>query len=139
MQKRIIYFLLFLACALISSSVQAKVISGVVRDSISHDPVPYASVMLKNAGWGKLTDANGKFKIEIDNSNSRANDTLVVSTMGYTSKSVRAYFGKKLEILIVPDGIKLSEVVIKPKKEKYSKKNNPAVAFVTSIRNNQNR
>ena len=32
----------------------------------------------------------------------------------------------------------MSEVVIKPKKEKYSKKNNPAVAFVTSIRNNQN-
>ena len=138
MQKKILYLLLFLACTLIASSVQAKVISGVVRDSISHEPVPYASVMLKNAGWGKLTDANGKFKIEIDNSKSLLTDTLVVSVMGYTTKSIKAESGKKLDILIVSDGIKLNEVVIRPKKEKYSKKNNPAVDFVTSIRNNQN-
>ena len=121
MQKKILYLLLFLACTLIASSVQAKVISGVVRDSISHEPVPYASVMLKNAGWGKLTDANGKFKIEIDNSKSLLTDTLVVSVMGYTTKSIKAESGKKLDILIVSDGIKLNEVVIRPKKEKYSK------------------
>lgn len=138
MQNKIIDLILFLAFTITTFTVDAKVISGVVRDSISHEPVPYASVMLKNAGWGKLTDANGKFKIEIDNSKSLLTDTLVVSVMGYTTKSIKAESGKKLDIFIVSDGIKLSEVVIRPKKEKYSKKNNPAVDFVTSIRNNQN-
>ena len=34
---------------------------------------------------------------------------------------------------MVPDDVMLSEVVVKPKKEKYSKKNNPAVDFMRKV------
>ena len=38
-----------------------------------------------------------------------------------------------LKIKLVPNGITLNEVVVKPKKEKYSKKENPAVKFVKQV------
>lgn len=39
-----------------------------------------------------------------------------------------------MRIELVPTGMKLAEVVIKPKKEKYSKKNNPAVDLMRRVR-----
>lgn len=38
-----------------------------------------------------------------------------------------------LKIKLAPNGITLNEVVVKPKKEKYSKKENPAVKFVKQV------
>lgn len=106
-------------------------INGIVVDSLSHDPVPFASVKLKSAGWGKLTDGSGKFSLE----GIQKGDTVVVSAMGFTPK-VYVYDGRKtnLRYEIVADGVKLNEVVVRPKKEKYSKHNNPAVDFVNRIR-----
>lgn len=106
-------------------------ITGKVIDSLSHEPVPYASVKLKNAGWGKLTDPSGKFSLE----NVSKGDTIVVSAMGFSPKTV-VYDGRKknLQLEIVADGLRLNEVVVRPKKEKYSKHNNPAVDFVNRIR-----
>lgn len=137
MQNRFVGLFLFLVCATIYNCAIANIYNGVVRDSLSGEPVPYASVMLKKAGWGKLTDINGKFNIT-DNSIKTHQDTLVVSSMGYTTKTIVVKSGKKVEVLLSSDGIQLNEVIIRPKKEKYSKKNNPAVDFVTKIRNNQN-
>ena len=136
LNKYLRLFLLIL-CALVANTIAANVYSGVVRDSITHEPVPYASVMIKRAGWGKLTGSDGKFQIETDNPKSQC-DTLIISAMGFTTKTVIAHSGKKLQVYISSDGIKLNEVVIRPRKEKYSKKNNPAVDFVNRIRNNQN-
>lgn len=34
---------------------------------------------------------------------------------------------------MAPDDVMLTEVVVKPKKEKYSKKNNPAVDFMRKV------
>ena len=39
-----------------------------------------------------------------------------------------------MNVQLAPVGVALSEVVVKPKKEKYSKKNNPAVIFLNRIR-----
>lgn len=136
MQKQFGRLFLFFVFTLLCEPVMAKVYTGLVLDSISREPVPYASVMLKKAGWGKLTDADGRFKIEVTNSSGQ--DTLIVSSMGFTTKSISAQSSKQMEILMSSDGIKLSEVIVRPHKEKYSKKNNPAVDFVNRIRNNQN-
>lgn len=136
MSNKLVRFFIFLISIIACNSIAAKVYTGVVRDSVSHEPVPYASVMLKKAGWGKLTDSEGKFRIEISTSGLRP-DTLVVSAVGFTTKTIVARGDEKMEILISSDGIKLNEVVIRPRKEKYSKKNNPAVDFVTRIRNSQ--
>ena len=55
--------------------------------------------------------------------------------MGYEEKVCFVNKGKEneIEVLMKPIGVALNEVVVKPKKEKYSKKNNPAVAFVEKL------
>lgn len=114
--------------------VRASVIKGVVRDSLSHEPVPFASVMIKSQGWGKLTDDHGKFEINIPYR--LDSDTLEVTAMGFAPKKIPFDKSKsKMTIEIVSQGVAIGEVIVRPRKGKYSKKNNPAVDFVNRIRN----
>lgn len=135
--KRIILLSVVLAgCIPICCAENVYRVIGVVKDSISHAPVPYAAIFLKGTQRGALADENGRFEINTLNPFS----AIDVSVMGYTPKSVSAdkwKNGKRITIEIVPTGVKLNEVIIKPKKEKYSKKNNPAVEFVRKIMNAQ--
>lgn len=105
-------------------------ISGVVVDSASNEPVPFASVKLIKSGKGKVTDKRGRFTIK----SVQPGDTLIVTAMGYSSKKLAADNSRRITIPIAADGLQLKEVVVRPRKEKYSKKNNPAVDFVNSIR-----
>lgn len=131
-----ILILLILVVSPICVLARNAVYSGVIRDSVTREPVPYASVMLKSVGWGKLTDEKGRFKILV-NDQRTINDTIQISAIGYAAKAVPVNGEKKMDIYISPDGVKLNEVVVRPKKEKYSKKNNPAVDLVNNIRNSQ--
>ena len=58
--------------------------------------------------------------------------TLQVSYLGYTEKELKFVPGKAehLKIQLAPTSINLSEVIIKPGKERYRKKDNPAVTFI---------
>lgn len=134
MRKRFsgLIILYLILSMLIGEKAYAQYLSGQIVDSLSLEPVPYASVMFKNAGWGKLADSNGRFKID----NAHAGDSIVVSAMGYRTRTFPYKLGKKSLVFQIPaDGVRLTEVVVRPKKEKYSKKNNPAVDFVNKIRN----
>ncbi|MCM1483391.1 MAG: DUF5686 and carboxypeptidase regulatory-like domain-containing protein [Muribaculaceae bacterium] len=104
---------------------------GLVRDSISHQPVPYAAIFLKGSDRGGLADENGIFDISTD----KPFSVMQVSAMGYTTKLIPVKRGVVTDIVvdISPDGVALGEVVVKPKKEKYSKRNNPAVDFMHRI------
>ena len=106
-------------------------IVGLVRDSVTHEPVAYAAIFLKGSDRGSLTDENGRFEIVT----TAIFTSLEVSTIGYNDKTVFVKKGQKNDIIIdlVPTGLALKEVLVKPKKEKYSKKNNPAVAFVEKL------
>ena len=56
--------------------------------------------------------------------------------MGYTDKEIKLRAGKKndgLNVLLRPTSYELSEVVIKPKREKYSRKDNPAVELIKKV------
>ncbi len=111
---------------------QTTHLRGLVRDSLTHQPVPYAAVFLRGSDRGALTGDDGRFDIVTGK-----NFSLVeVSAMGYRSKSVPARRGVTSDIVIdlKPVGVELDEVVIRPRKEKYSKKNNPAVDFMNRIR-----
>lgn len=59
---------------------QQKIISGVVRDAHSEEPVPFASVSFKNTTVGKLTDSSGHFLFTLSKWPS---DTLEISCVGY--------------------------------------------------------
>ncbi len=61
-------------------SGQKKIISGVVKDSHSEEPVPFASVLFKNTKIGKLSDSAGGFTFYLDELPS---DTIMITCVGY--------------------------------------------------------
>lgn len=123
--------LFVLGLPMLASAAQLRV-SGIVRDSLTHESIPFVAVFLQGTEIGTLSDDNGKFSIIT----SASGDSLRFSVMGYATKSVPVALLKEKnnKIELVPTGVMLTEVVVKPKKEKYSKKNNPAVAFLERIR-----
>ena len=107
-------------------------ITGLVRDSLSREGVPYASISLMGTSEGTLANDKGGFTV-----NSRAQfSRLHVTAMGYKAKDVEIKHGQGSVVLIdlVPTGVELDEVVVNKGKEKYSKKNNPAVEMIKKLR-----
>ena len=107
-------------------------ITGLVRDSLSREAVPYATVTLIGTDEGTIANDKGGFTI-----NSRAAfSKLRVTAMGYTPREVPVKAGQGSVVLVdlVPSGVELNEVVVRKGKEKYSKKNNPAVEMIKKLR-----
>ena len=114
------------------AAAQVSRVIGIVRDSLTCEPVPFASVLLVGTDRGMLTGDDGRFDI----STAKQFTAIEVSAMGFTTKRMPLRPGKsnRVTVDVVPTGVILNEVVAKPKKEHYSKKNNPAVAFMEKIR-----
>lgn len=129
-RKRIIGFTLAL-CMAMGVCGQVSQIRGIVVDSIDGGPLPYASVSLEDTGKGVMTDGNGNFSL----SASGKDIVLEVSFLGYNTKKVKAVPGKamNLRITLVPSDVVLNEVVIKPGREHYRRRDNPAVRFVKQV------
>ena len=128
--KYIKSFLLFLllGCCI---SVSAQNIPGVVTDSLTNEPIPYLSVFYEGKGVGSITDNDGNYKVETR----KGWNKLTFSAVGYVTKVVNIIPGvtKNLNVRMRPDDIMLDEVVVKPKREKYSRKNNPAVELMKKV------
>lgn len=123
-------FLLFLllGCCM---AVSAQNIQGVVTDSLTNEPIPYLSVFYEGKGVGSITDDEGRYSVETR----KGWNKLTFSAVGYVTKVVNILPGvtKTMNVKMRPDDIMLEEVVVKPKKEKYSRKNNPAVEMMKKV------
>lgn len=132
---RFITFICLILCVFCSNKIIAQGItfaSGVIKDSITGEPLSYVSILFKGTTIGTMSDDNGVFAL----SNSENNETLLISSLGYNLKELTVPKGKKklnLEILISQTSFGLEEIVIKPKQEKYTRKNNPAVALIKQV------
>ena len=109
----------------------AQNIQGVVTDSLTNEPIPYLSVFYEGKGVGSITDNDGNYKVETR----KGWNKLTFSAVGYVTKVVNIIPGvtKNLNVRMRPDDIMLDEVVVKPKREKYSRKNNPAVELMKKV------
>ena len=82
------------------------VISGRVLDE-SGNPIMGASIIVKGTGSGTTTDVNGFFKLQ----NVAANRSIIVSSVGYSSKEIAAKPGY-INISLQADTQSLEEVVV---------------------------
>ena len=89
------------------------------------------SVFYEGKGVGSITDNDGNYKVETR----KGWNKLTFSAVGYVTKVVNIIPGvtKNLNVRMRPDDIMLDEVVVKPKREKYSRKNNPAVELMKKV------
>ena len=130
MSRKIVLGIIFFLIASFGQA-QESIIRGIVTDSISGEGLPYASLIYKGTNIGTATDMNGHYELPSPDHT----QMLEVSYLGYTTKvlTILPHQHGKLDIRLSPDGIALQEVTVKPKKEKYSKKDNPAVRFVKQM------
>lgn len=127
LQFRIVFILLLLLFSLPTYSQ----IKGIVTDSITDEPLMYISIhYTKDNESVSLSNANGAFVLD----QHKNWDEISFSSVGYNTKIVKLKPGETfLKVKMSPNNVQLSEVVVKPKKEKYSRKNNPAVEFMRKV------
>lgn len=119
-------------CCLVGMAQSAlTAVSGVVTDSASGEPVVMASVFLAGPDVGCSTDEQGRFYL----SSKLPATTVRVSALGYVTQTLPVKTGRNnhLNIKLGETSVTLGEVVVKRKKEKYTKKDNPAVALAKRL------
>ncbi|HUU99892.1 MAG TPA: carboxypeptidase-like regulatory domain-containing protein [Bacteroidales bacterium] len=88
-------------------------ITGLVIDNESHDPLPFATIGLKNKGKGTVSNSNGEFGLNI--TPDCINDTLHVSYLGFYGREipVRQAFGNNFTIAMSREFIPITEIIIR--------------------------
>jgi hypothetical protein len=107
----IIFLLIFFPFVAFSQRLQK--ISGKVVDKETKEPLPYASIFIKEKPISTITNADGEFDFYIPVEYTQ--DTLMISMMGYSTYRIQVTDIKeprKLMIRLVIKSIQLNEVVI---------------------------
>ena len=122
------YKLITCLLILLSSVTFAQTkVSGMVVDN-DNNPVPYANVVFKGTSEGVVTNEDGRFYIE----SQQTHKIIVVSFAGFETKEVVLPKAVNYDFIVkISDGEKLQEVVIFT--GKTSKKNNPALDILRKI------
>lgn len=98
-------FLVFFLFLTFSLSAQIR---GVVKDSITGEPIPFVNIWVENETVGTTSESNGSFSLDI-----KEEKMLVFSALGYEVKKASS---KTDIILLKPKVFELKEVVIEQPK-----------------------
>lgn len=101
-------FLLLIVLLLQTALALAIKVEGTVLDEMKQ-PVIGATVQVKGAASGTITDLNGKFTLKVDRVKE---DILVVSYVGYKTKHVALKGRSILTIELEPEVTELNEVIV---------------------------
>lgn len=105
-------------------------ISGNVKDT-SGEVLPYTTVRLKDTHIGCTTDNNGNFSF----TGPTNGETLIISSIGYEDFSIKLSSKTifPINVTLVPTTYDISEVEIKPERERYRRENNPALELAKEL------
>jgi TonB-linked SusC/RagA family outer membrane protein len=106
--KKLILSLFMLMFIAISAIGQQRTITGVVTGKEDGLPLPGVSIHIVGAAGGALTNAEGKYAIQVPS----AAAVLRYSFIGYTSVSRPVGTATVINVVMVPDATALSEVVV---------------------------
>lgn len=115
----------------VSVQAQFRSAGGVVTDKSTKKPMEYISVYVKGTASGCVTNYKGEFYLH----DSSGADTLVIDAIGYEKYFIKLKPGQNLglKVQLKPATIELAGAVVKPKRERYKKKENPAVELIRNV------
>jgi hypothetical protein len=103
-EKRLIWFFLIVSQFVFSQ------IRGVVKDSISGEPIPFVNIWVENETIGTTSEADGTFFLEASKQKN-----IVISVLGYERKTLK---GSEISVVqLKPMTYDLREIVILNKKQ----------------------
>jgi len=125
MKYKLLFF--FLISGIFLVKAQTKV-GGYVFDA-NNDPVAFANVIFKESSEGTITDENGRFYLESD----ETWQAIIVSFIGYETINLplEKRVNLDLKLILNESAAQLDEVVLVTGKQ--SKKNNPAIDILRKI------
>lgn len=125
MKKFLILFFLIL-----SQTIGAQTISGVVVEEATGDTIPFPSIQYKKEKIATSGNANGRFSIKRLNG-----EKLTFSAVGYQELTILTgpNTPSEMRITLKTDTKQLKGVTVKSKRSKYSRKNNPAVELMKRV------
>lgn len=124
MNNRCLLFLFFIIIE--AFNLCAQNITGTVTDEKTGAALPFVNVFY-DGGHGVQTDSAGHYSLP------KKNGKLYFSLIGYVSKSFVIKEATCLDVALSVDNIELGVAVVKSKKTKYSRKNNPAVIMMQKV------
>src|SRR5512145_901653 len=90
-----------------ATSLQPITITGTVADQ-NNEPLPGVYVLIQGTNTGVVTDANGKFSIQVPN----ADASLVFSFIGFNSETIAVAGKSVVNVTLIPVITSLDEVVV---------------------------
>lgn len=131
MKNKTFFFFLLSNIAVLSMMAQTRV-GGTVVDETDNG-VPFANVIFTHSSEGTITNDDGSFYLESENTY----DSLSVSYVGYKTKTIplKSTYNSNLRIVLEQEAASLGQVVIY--QGKTSKKNNPAIDILRKIWENR--
>jgi hypothetical protein len=95
------------------ASGQVNYITGLIIDDETTEPLPFATIGLKNTGKGTVSNSNGEYGLKINPD--LLNDTLIVTYLGYFSREVpvKQSLGNSYTISMKREFISIPEIIIR--------------------------
>lgn len=92
---------------------ETRYMTGTVRDEETLEPLPFATIALKNRGKGTVTNNNGQFGLKI--TPDLLNDTISVSYLGYLRNEipVMSALAEEFSIVMRREFISIPEIIIR--------------------------
>lgn len=106
----------------------AQTVSGKVTDAETGEELPFVNVYFDGKqGHSCPTDMNGNYSLPFEKG------TLVFSMVGYKTQRIQIVKPQKLNVKLVDESKMIKEVEVTKKKQRYSRKNNPAVEMMKKV------
>lgn len=133
---RIRYILFLILFILLATWVNAQstVVRGRVIDGKTGEVLPFVNITTNSHSStfiGTITDVDGKFELAA----AQNFDTLIFQYVGYQTKKVKIkpHKTQNISVELKSEVTQLETAVITAKKEKYKRKNNPAVILMENV------
>ncbi len=96
-----------------SSTGTVNLITGIVVDEETSEPLPFATIGLRNKGRGTVTNFSGEFGLNITTENH--SDTLSISYLGYFGRDIPVMnaLGSNMTISMKREFISIPEIIIR--------------------------
>jgi len=107
-RKRKLLSLLLILMAIPAFLHAQNVITGVVTESSSGEPLPGVNVVVEGTAIGTITDIEGKYSLQVEDPEA----TLVFSYVGFITENIPLEGATTIDITLIPDILSLDELVV---------------------------
>lgn len=107
--QKIRFVILSLLCSFSLITHAQFVVTGVILDSTTREPLVKASVFCQNTTLGTISDKQGEFSLSLKS----GGYDLIFTYTGYQTQTIRVTENNKLEVLMVKEEKSMGEVVLR--------------------------